>query len=141
MTAGIVAQIGRVLDGEEFDQTTVTACPGSSGGGVFKRDGLCVGILTQGVRVGDNFNFIVPVRRIRTWAKSAGVEWAMDDAIAMPTPEALRNMPVEGAGVSFGGKSDPAPARGNQFYIVRLGATSPLRHPPVSTGSAEARGR
>ncbi|HAT67623.1 MAG TPA: hypothetical protein DCS66_24005, partial [Flavobacteriaceae bacterium] len=40
MTRGIVSQVGRVLnlgsgDGTVFDQTTVTAFPGSSGGGVF----------------------------------------------------------------------------------------------------------
>ena len=57
MTQGIVAQIGQVLDGQSYDQTTVTACPGSSGGGVFLRDGRLIGVLTLGVRGGDNFNF------------------------------------------------------------------------------------
>ena len=139
MTAGIVAQIGRVLEGKEFDQTTVTACPGSSGGGVFKRDGRCVGILTQGVRVGDNFNFIVPVRRIRAWARRAGIEWAVDDSVPMPSATHLHALPLEDAGVTFGAKSEATPARGNRFYIIRFGATSPPRHPPLSTGSAEAR--
>jgi len=51
VTDGIISQPGRVLrDGKVYDQTTVTAFPGSSGGGVFFEDsGLYVG---RGVRGG-----------------------------------------------------------------------------------------
>ena len=77
MTRGIVSQVGRVLslgtgDGTVFDQTTVTAFPGSSGGGVFLSErsgdkaGQYMGMLVRGA--GETFNLIVPVRRMRSWA-------------------------------------------------------------------------
>jgi len=101
MTAGIVSQHGRVLSGLQgvFDQTTVTAFPGSSGGGVYLEDGRYIGMLVRGA--GEGFNLIVPVRRMRTWAKEAGIEWAMDPTVKMPSAEELRKMPVEFTGTMF----------------------------------------
>lgn len=79
LTDGILSQQGRLLDGEIFDQTTVTAEPGSSGGLVAcKETGEVVGLLTQGI--GQTFNFIVPARRIRTWAERVDVDWLFTDA-------------------------------------------------------------
>ena len=79
LTDGILSQQGRLLDGEIFDQTTVTAEPGSSGGLVAsKTNGKVVGLLTQGI--GQTFNFIVPARRIRTWAQRVNVDWLFTDA-------------------------------------------------------------
>ena len=60
MTSGIVSQVGRTLGKVEFDQTTVTAFPGSSGGGVFLEDGRYMGMLVRGA--GEGFNLVVPVR-------------------------------------------------------------------------------
>lgn len=104
LTAGIVSQIGRVLElganGTVFDQTTVTAFPGSSGGGVFLKDsGQYVGMLVRGG--GEQFNFIVPVRRLRAWAKAANIEWAIDQTVALPTEEELKKLPIEDTGVEF----------------------------------------
>lgn len=104
LTTGVISQQGRVLDlganGVVFDQTTVTAFPGSSGGGVFlKSDGEYIGMLVRGA--GEQFNFIVPVRRMRDWAKSAKVEWAFDQTVPMPSAEELRKLPIEDAGVQF----------------------------------------
>jgi S1-C subfamily serine protease len=101
MTAGIVSQHGRVLNGLNgvFDQTTVTAFPGSSGGGVYLEDGRYIGMLVRGA--GEGFNLIVPVRRMRTWAKEAGITWAMDPAVKMPTQAELSKMPVEFTGTKF----------------------------------------
>ena len=101
MTAGIVSQHGRVLSGLNgvFDQTTVTAFPGSSGGGVYLEDGRYIGMLVRGA--GEGFNLIVPVRRMRTWAKEANVEWAMDPTAKMPTTEELSKLPVEFTGTKF----------------------------------------
>jgi len=101
MTNGIIAQVGRILEGQPFDQTTVTATNGSSGGGVYTRDGVCIGLVTIGVRTGDNFNFIVPIRRIAKWAKSAGVEWALYDGIKMPVEKEMKKMPIEDTGVKL----------------------------------------
>ncbi len=50
MTTGILSQTGRILPDvgkHVFDQTTVTAFPGSSGGGVYTIDGKCVGMLSS----------------------------------------------------------------------------------------------
>jgi len=104
LTTGIVSQIGRVLElganGTVFDQTTVTAFPGSSGGGVFLKDsGQYVGMLVRGG--GEQFNFIVPIRRLREWAKEAKIEWAIDQTVALPSEEELKKLPVEDTGVEF----------------------------------------
>ena len=103
LTQGILSQTGRVLKldkGTVFDQTTATAFPGSSGGGVYlKSDGRCIGLVLRGA--GEGFNFIVPVRRLVAWAKSANIEWAVNPAISMPSDEELKKLPVEDAGVVF----------------------------------------
>jgi len=83
ITKGILSQHGRIIDEKLFDQTTVTAFPGSSGGGVFlKMGGACIGLILRGS--GETFNFIVPVRRMHCWAKEAGIEWAIDATKPMP---------------------------------------------------------
>lgn len=100
MTTGIMSQVGRVLqlgsgDGIIFDQTTVTAFPGSSGGGVFlAKDGLYIGMLVRGA--GETFNMIVPIRRMHTWAKKTGIEWALDDTLEPPSLEEILKIQVEG---------------------------------------------
>ena len=106
MTRGIVSQVGRVLnlgsgDGVVFDQTTVTAFPGSSGGGVFLserskgEEGQYMGMLVRGA--GETFNLIVPVRRMRSWAKKQNVEWALDTEVEVPTLEDILKLQIEGS--------------------------------------------
>lgn len=76
-TTGILSQVGRVRHDKVYDQTSCTAFPGSSGGGVYLRsNGQYVGTLTRGA--GENFNLIVPVRRIREWAKTLRVDFIFD---------------------------------------------------------------
>jgi len=57
--------------------------PGSSGGGVYTRDGKCIGLLVRGA--GPGLNFIVPTRRMLPWAKKMKIEWAMNPAVPVPT--------------------------------------------------------
>jgi len=100
MTSGIMSQVGRVLnigsgDGTVFDQTTVTAFPGSSGGGVFLKDGKYVGMLVRGA--GETFNLIVPVRRMKKWAKARNVSWALDDSKITPSVEEVSTLEPENA--------------------------------------------
>lgn len=99
LTSGIVSQHGRVHSGKVYDQTTVTAFPGSSGGGVFTKDGKYVGMLVRGA--GEQFNLIVPIRRMRAWAKKAKVEWALDETLKVPSLEELEKMPIEDTGFTF----------------------------------------
>jgi len=105
LTRGIISQIGRVLDlgtgdGVVFDQTTVTAFPGSSGGGVFlsersgNKAGQYVGMLVRGA--GETFNLIVPVRRIREYAQREGILWSVDEAAPTPTLKEILSLPIEG---------------------------------------------
>lgn len=101
MTTGIMSQIGRTVSlsgGSKvlFDQTTVTAFPGSSGGGVFLTDGKYVGMLVRGA--GETFNLIVPIRRMRKWAEAEGVLWAMDSKAKAPTLVEIEKLTVENMG-------------------------------------------
>ena len=97
MTDGIYSQHGRIikdLNKHVFDQTTCTAFPGSSGGGVYlKKDARYVGMLVRGA--GEGFNLIVPVRRMISYCEKHRIMWALDSKVSMPTEEELLKMPVE----------------------------------------------
>lgn len=102
LTSGIISQIGRTIDKQEFDQSTATAFPGSSGGGIYLKNenaGAYCGMLVRGA--GEGFNLFVPVRRIREWAKKADVMWAVDDNESMLSAEELEKVRVEDIGVTF----------------------------------------
>ena len=98
MTTGIMSQVGRTVSlsgGPKvlFDQTTVTAFPGSSGGGVFSTDGRYTGMLVRGA--GETFNLIVPVRRIKKWAEKENLLWAMDPSAKAPSMDEIDKISVE----------------------------------------------
>jgi hypothetical protein len=99
MTDGIYSQHGRILkhlNKHIFDQTTCTAFPGSSGGGVFlKHDGNSryVGMLVRGA--GEGFNLIVPVRRMIEYCEKHKIMWALDPKAKIPSSEELAKMPIE----------------------------------------------
>ena len=98
MTTGIMSQIGRTVsinNGPKtiFDQTTVTAFPGSSGGGVYLLDGQYIGMLVRGS--GETFNLIVPMRRMGSWATQAKVMWVLNSSIEAPSFEEIEKMPTE----------------------------------------------
>jgi hypothetical protein len=122
-TSGDLSYQGRLLNKVVFDQTTVPAYPGSSGGGVYTAsDGRCIGLILRGA--GETFNLIAPTRRIHDWAKKAGVEWAMTAKAAMPTAADLARMPIEDNGISFVYSVQPGKAdkesfigEGQQYYL------------------------
>jgi len=100
MTTGIMSQIGRMISlngGGKilFDQTTVTAFPGSSGGGVYLTNGVYVGMLVRGA--GETFNLIIPIRRMYNWAKNENILWSIDDSDA-PDLENILKLPIENQG-------------------------------------------
>ena len=103
MTDGIYSQHGRILTGLNkriFDQTTVAAFPGSSGGGVYlKDDGRYVGMIVRGA--GETFNLIVPIRRMTAWAKENDLMWALDHNTPMPSRADVDKMDVESDGLYF----------------------------------------
>ena len=108
MTDGIYSQTGRViksLNKHVFDQTTVAAFPGSSGGGVFlKTDARYIGMLVRGA--GETFNLIVPVRRMVQWCEKNDIMWALDPTVKMPTEAVLSKIPVEDVGADFSKESE-----------------------------------
>tara|TARA_Y100000310_G_C20648740_1_gene798181 strand:- start:321 stop:1265 length:945 start_codon:yes stop_codon:yes gene_type:complete len=97
MTDGIYSQHGRILkqlNKHAFDQTTATAFPGSSGGGVYlKSDARYVGMLVRGA--GEGFNLIVPIRRMVNYCQKHKIMWALDAKVAMPTEDELDKMSIE----------------------------------------------
>ena len=97
MTDGIYSQHGRLIKSLNkfvFDQTTCTAFPGSSGGGVYlKSDASYVGMLVRGA--GEGFNLIVPVRRMRDYCEQHKIMWALDPKVEMPSDEDLKKLPIE----------------------------------------------
>ena len=103
MTDGIYSQTGRLiksLNKHVFDQTTVAAFPGSSGGGVFlKSDARYVGMLVRGA--GETFNLIVPVRRMVEWSAKNDIMWALDPKVKMPSRDVLDKMTIEDVGADF----------------------------------------
>ena len=97
MTDGIYSQHGRILkriNKRIFDQTTCTAFPGSSGGGVYlKSNAQYVGMLVRGA--GEGFNLIVPVRRMVEYCEKHNIMWALDANVPMPPEDDLKKMPIE----------------------------------------------
>jgi S1-C subfamily serine protease len=62
---------------ELVDQTTVTAYPGSSGGGIFISDARCVGLLAATLTDGDSANMLVPSREMIAWAGRMNIPQAL----------------------------------------------------------------
>lgn len=89
---GAFSGIGRVLEDVTFDQTSLIVFPGSSGGGAFATNGLCMGL--NDVQRTANISYIVPVRRMHEWAKREGIEWAINPLVPMPSDEALKALPL-----------------------------------------------
>jgi S1-C subfamily serine protease len=106
MTSGIVSQVGRIHGKVEFDQTTVTAFPGSSGGGVFLQDGTYVGMIVRGA--GEGFNLMVPVRRMIRYAKKHDILWALDPKVKMPSMDDINDLPVESVSDDDDDKKKPS---------------------------------
>jgi hypothetical protein len=136
-TTGVLSQTGRTLEMKGanvkvFDQVTAVAFPGSSGGGIYlKETGEYIGMLTQGVKQLQGFNFIVPVRRIHAFAAAAKIEWAVDPNAPMPTLKEIDKIPVEDQGVLSTGRVDEEPVSFNfdaarsyvELFIHHLGWT------------------
>lgn len=102
LTTGIVSRLGvRIpqFGGSEhgvFDQTDCAALGGSSGGLLaLESDGRFIGLITLGLRGGDSFHWVVPVRSVREWAKDIKAEWLIDPKAARPSEEDVKKVPLE----------------------------------------------
>lgn len=116
MTSGIVSQVGRTYGKVEFDQTTVTAFPGSSGGGVFLQDGTYVGMIVRGA--GEGFNLMVPIRRMIRYAKKHDIMWALDPKVKGPSLDDIRKLPVESTSDSEDEKKDKSSSKKKEFNVT-----------------------
>lgn len=98
---GLVSNIGIIRHRKLYDQITVPAIPGCSGGGVFlKSNGKCIGLMLEGVTSqAESINFIRPTREIRVWAKKANCAWAVDDTVPIPSLEEIKKTPINTEGV------------------------------------------
>ena len=112
MTDGIYSQHGRIikdLNKRVFDQTTCTAFPGSSGGGVYlKNNAHYVGMLVRGA--GEGFNLIVPIRRMVEYCEKHKIMWALDSKAPMPSNEEMGKMSIENSPKSEEEKKEGADA-------------------------------
>lgn len=82
LTDGIISRVGRVWQGKVFEQSSVTAFPGSSGGGVFTEGGEYIGMITRGA--GETFNLFIPTRRIRAWLRVIKYDWVVNPELPVP---------------------------------------------------------
>lgn len=88
----------------------------SSGGGIYNKNGQMVGMIVRGA--GETFNLMVPVRRIKSYAKRAGIEFAINEEVPVPSEEELRKMPVEDSHSNSFGPSQKS--SGFRFLITPL---------------------
>lgn len=94
LTEGIVAQPGIIYNQVLFDRTTVIAYRGSSGGGVYRKNGICIGLLESIYMRNDvegGVNNVIPARRLIAYAKRVGVSFAVDPHISVPANDVLRS--------------------------------------------------
>ncbi|MBC8435257.1 trypsin-like peptidase domain-containing protein [archaeon] len=105
ITTGVISQNGRVYEGKTYTQTTVTAFPGSSGGGVWIKDNdgkfkYC-SMLVRGS--GETFNFATPLRRIHQFFIDNNLEWVLNQKLPKPTIKEVMNISPET--IKVGGSS------------------------------------
>jgi len=98
-STGMINYIGRQIMGRVFDQTSTVVYGGSSGSGVFSSDGKYIGMLTMMTQ--PQMGYIIPVRRIQSWATRAHVMWAMDRNVPMPSAASLAILPIENDGTGI----------------------------------------
>ena len=112
LTGGIISRIGVRIPGFGggsehgiFDQTDTAALGGSSGGMVaLKSNGRWVGMITLGLRSGDNFHWIVPARSVRAWAEEINVMWLFDKSLPRPTERDIGVIVLENVAPGYAGE-------------------------------------
>lgn len=93
LSSGIVSRVGQSVNGKIFDQSSCFVIGGMSGGGVFRKDGKCLGILVR--KIADIYSMYVPARRIRDWAESESISWAFDRSVRIPSEMEILGMSAE----------------------------------------------
>lgn len=92
-TKGNISNVGCVDEAGLglYDQVSITAGPGASGGGIFTaKDQKCVGLLLLMNSRVTTIGFYRPVREMQRWAKKTDCLWAMDDSVPLPSDEDIQ---------------------------------------------------
>lgn len=87
---GNMSYVGIKMEGYVYDQTSCVVYPGSSGGGYYTTNGLCIGVVDM--MAAPEINYMIPIRRIEKWAKENGVEWALDPSLPIPSHSELEKL-------------------------------------------------
>jgi S1-C subfamily serine protease len=66
ITKGTISHTNREWMGQTYYQTTAAIHKGSSGGGVFKQNGRCVGLVSKKIATG--ISLFTPINKVRLWA-------------------------------------------------------------------------
>ena len=96
---GSISSVGRIIPLNNgvntivVDQVNVGAVGGSSGGGVFKKDGKLCGILVRGG--GPSFGLMVPIRVIHKNFSDHNMLWVIDPNVKAPTMKEIEAITVE----------------------------------------------
>lgn len=89
---GVFSAIGKNISGYVYDQSSCVCYPGSSGGGYYTIDGLCVGLVDM-VNA-PSINYMIPIRKIKKWALDNHLEWAIDPSLPIPSTEELEKLTI-----------------------------------------------
>jgi len=68
---GIVSSVREESEGRKWIQTTAPASPGNSGGPLLDLQGRAVGVITWGVKQGQNLNFAIPINAVKVLLDSS----------------------------------------------------------------------
>lgn len=92
-----------------YDQISLTGLPGSSGGGVFLKDGRCVGLITEFIGPNQTFGAMLlsPARRLAEFARENKCVWALDANVPVPVADDVHPF-VDGT-ISLLPEPTPAP--------------------------------
>jgi hypothetical protein len=85
---------------------------------------------------GETFNLIVPVRRMKEWAKEQKIEWALDASKPMPKEDVINKLSIEDAGGRFTKDDDEkslAVRKFNKEFPFRIRREFKLPFLPIDT--------
>jgi S1-C subfamily serine protease len=93
---GIISRINVIVDRKLYDQTTTVVYPGSSGGGIFEQNSLeYIGMIAAAV--GPAYNYMIPVRNIKSWMEKEDIIWIIDyskEEKVLESESFIRNMNI-----------------------------------------------
>lgn len=79
---GVIPEVNRRYADMQYDVIACRVARGSSGGGIFRANGQCLGIVSPGRSW--RGVLIIPARRVHALAERKGIPWASDLSIPMP---------------------------------------------------------